>query len=62
VILIEVKERKGRCKMKRAVLFYLADGRAQWNVGDVRMSLIAPWVSWSMYLIYKHTPKPKRGL
>jgi hypothetical protein len=37
--------------MKRTVLFYLADGRAQWNFGDVRMTIRAPWVSWSMYLI-----------
>jgi hypothetical protein len=59
---IEVKERKGRCKMKRTVLFYLADGRAEWNFGDVRMTIRAPWVSWSMYLIYEHTPEPKKGL
>jgi hypothetical protein len=42
--------------MKRTVLFYLADGRAEWNFGDVRMTIRAPWVSWSMYLIHEHTP------
>jgi len=41
--------------MKRTLL-YLANGIAEWNFGDVRMSLIAPWVSRSMYLIYEHTP------
>jgi hypothetical protein len=41
--------------MKRALL-YLANGIAEWNFGDVRMSLIAPWASWSMYLIYEHIP------
>uniref|UniRef100_A0A7C5X1Y2 Uncharacterized protein n=1 Tax=Thermocrinis ruber TaxID=75906 RepID=A0A7C5X1Y2_9AQUI len=41
---------------KRYVRPYLADGVAEWNFGDVRMSLIAPWVSESMYLIYEHTP------
>jgi len=41
---------------KRYVKPYLADGVAEWNFGDVRMSLIAPWVSESMYLIYEHTP------
>jgi hypothetical protein len=48
--------------MKRTVLFYLADGRAQWNFGDVRMTIRAPWAFWSMYLIYEHTPEPKKGL
>jgi hypothetical protein len=42
--------------MKRTVLFYLADGIAEWNFGDVRMTIRAPWVSRSMYLIYEHTP------
>jgi len=42
--------------MKRTLLFYLADGIAEWDFGDVRMSLTAPWVSESMYLIYEHTP------
>jgi len=32
------------------------DHIAEWNFGDVRMRLIAPWASWSMYLIYEHTP------
>ncbi|MFZ8786014.1 hypothetical protein [Thermocrinis sp.] len=41
---------------RRYVEPYLADGVAEWDFGDVRMSLIAPWVSWSMYLIYEHTP------
>jgi hypothetical protein len=41
---------------RRYVKPYLADGVAEWNFGDVRMSLIAPWVSRSMYLIYEHTP------
>jgi hypothetical protein len=41
---------------RRYVRPYLADGVAEWNFGDVRMSLIAPWVSRSMYLIYEHTP------
>ena len=41
---------------RRYVKPYLADGIAEWNFGDVRMSLIAPWVSESMYLIYEHTP------
>jgi hypothetical protein len=41
--------------MKRTLL-YLANGIAECNFGDVRMSLIAPWVSESMYLIYEHTP------
>jgi hypothetical protein len=41
---------------RRYVRPYLADGIAEWNFGDVRMRLIAPWVSRSMYLIYEHTP------
>jgi hypothetical protein len=40
--------------MKRTLL-YLANGIAEWNFGDVRMSLIAPWVSEDMYLTYEHT-------
>jgi len=40
---------------RRYVEPYLADGVAEWDFGDVRMSLIAPWVSWSMYLTYEHT-------
>jgi hypothetical protein len=44
---------------RRYVRPYLADGIAEWNFGDVRMSLIAPWVSESMYLIYEHTPTAK---
>jgi hypothetical protein len=42
--------------MKRTLLFYLADGIAEWSFGDVRMTLTAPWTSWTMYLIYEHTP------
>jgi len=41
---------------KRYVRPYLANGIAEWDFGDVRMRLIAPWASWSMYLIYEHTP------
>jgi hypothetical protein len=48
--------------MKRTVFFYLADGRAEWDFGDVRMTIRAPWTFWSMYLIYEHTSEPKGGL
>jgi len=41
---------------RRYVRPYLANGIAEWDFGDVRMRLIAPWASWSMYLIYEHTP------
>jgi hypothetical protein len=40
---------------KRYVRPYLADGIAEWNFGDVRMSLIAPWGFGDMYLTYEHT-------
>jgi hypothetical protein len=39
-----------------SVRLYLPDRIAEWNFGDVRMRLIAPWASRSMYLIYEHTP------
>jgi len=41
---------------RRYVRPYLEDGVAEWNFGDVRMTLTAPWVSEDMYLIYEHTP------
>jgi hypothetical protein len=41
--------------MKRTLL-YLANGIAEWNFGDVKMILTAPWVSGDMYLTYEHTP------
>ena len=46
---------------KRYVKPYLADGIADWNFGNVRMSLIAPWVSWSMYLVYEHVPTSRQA-
>ena len=41
---------------RRYVRPYLADGVAEWDFGDVRMTLTAPWVSEDMYLTYEHTP------
>jgi len=41
---------------RRYVRPHLAGGVAEWDFGDVRMILTAPWVSWSMYLTYEHTP------
>ena len=29
--------------MKRTVLFYLADGRAEWNFVDIITTIRAPW-------------------
>jgi hypothetical protein len=42
--------------MKRTLLFYLANGIADWDFGNVRMTLTFPWISWTMYLLYKYTP------
>jgi hypothetical protein len=42
--------------MKRTLIVYLTNGIAEWDRGDVRMTLTAPWTSWTMYLIYEHTP------
>jgi hypothetical protein len=42
--------------MKRTLLFYLANGIADWDFGNVRMTLTSPWISWTMYIIYEHTP------
>ena len=53
VISEQLKKKYGN--PRRYVEPYLADGVAEWDFGDVRMSLIAPWVSWSMYLTYEHT-------
>jgi hypothetical protein len=41
---------------RRYVRPYLANGIAEWDFGDVRMTLTAPWVSEDMYLTYEHTP------
>lgn len=48
-------------KPRRFVRPYLADGVAEWSFGNVNLRLIAPWVSWSMYLIYEHVPLSKRA-
>jgi hypothetical protein len=29
---------------------------SRWDFGNVRMTLTSPWISWTMYLIYEHTP------
>jgi hypothetical protein len=42
--------------MKRTLLFYLANSIVDWDFGNVRMTLTSPWISWTMHLIYKHTP------
>jgi hypothetical protein len=42
--------------MKRTLLFYLANGIADWDFGNIRMTLTSPWISWTMYIIYEHTP------
>ena len=42
--------------MKITLLFYLANGIADWDFENVRMTLTAPWTSWTMYIIYEHTP------
>jgi hypothetical protein len=42
--------------MKRTMLFYLANGIADWDFGNIRMTLTSPWISWTMYIIYEHTP------
>jgi len=41
---------------RRYVRPYLADGIAEWNFGDVRMILTAPWGFEDMHLTYEHTP------
>jgi hypothetical protein len=54
VIFEQLKRKYGN--PRRYVKPYLADGVAEWNFGDVRMTLTAPWVSEDMYLTYEHTP------
>ncbi|MDW8136761.1 MAG: hypothetical protein RMI74_08230 [Thermodesulfobacterium sp.] len=41
---------------KKFVKPYLANGRAEWHFQNIRLYLLAPWVSWSMYLTYEHLP------
>ncbi len=48
-------------KPKKYVKPWLADGVAQWDFKDVRVRLIAPWVSRSMYLHYEHLPLSKQA-
>lgn len=40
---------------------YLADREADWSFGNVCMSLSAPWLSRSMYLIYEYIPISKQA-
>jgi hypothetical protein len=54
VIFEQLKKKYGN--PGRYVRPYVADGIAEWNFGDVRMTLTAPWASDDMYLIYEHTP------
>lgn len=42
-------------KPSRFIKPYLSDGVAEWNFGDIKVKLVAPWVSWNMYLIYEDT-------
>ena len=42
--------------MKRNLFFHLANDIADWDFGNVRMTLTSPWISWTMHLIHKHTP------
>jgi len=42
--------------MKRTLLFYLANGIADWDFGNIRMTLTSPWIPWIMYIIYEYTP------
>ncbi len=42
--------------MKRTLLFHLANSIAGLDLGNIRMTLTSPWISWTMYLLYKHTP------
>ena len=44
---------------KRYVRPWLANGLAVWDFGDVRITLSAPWASWTMYLTYEHIPLAK---
>jgi hypothetical protein len=44
---------------KRYVRPWLANGLAVWDFGDVRITLSAPWASWTMYLTYEHIPLTK---
>ncbi len=54
VIFEQLKRKYGN--PRRYVRPYIADGIAEWDFGDVRMTLTAPWASDDMYLIYEHTP------
>jgi hypothetical protein len=54
VVFEQLKRKYGN--PRRYVRPYVADGIAEWNFGDVRMTLTAPWASDDMYLIYEHTP------
>jgi hypothetical protein len=54
VIFEQLKRKYGN--PRRYVKPYLTNGIAEWDFGDVRMSLIAPWGFGDMYLIYEHTP------
>ncbi len=40
---------------------YLSDGLAVWRFKNVEIRLVAPWVSWSMYLIYTHLPLDRKA-
>jgi hypothetical protein len=54
VILEQLKRKYGN--PRRYVKPYLANGVAEWDFGDVRMILTAPWGFGDMNLTYEHTP------
>jgi hypothetical protein len=60
--LIDKKLRAKYGNPSRYVKPYLADGVAVWRNGDIEIKLLAPWVSWSMYLTYTHKPLESQAL
>jgi len=60
--LIDKKLRAKYGNPSRYVKPYLADGVAVRRNGDIEIKLLAPWVSWSMYLTYTHKPLESQAL
>jgi len=58
ILFNQLKSKYG--KPSKFIKPYLADGLALWKIKDVEIKLIAPWVSWNMYLTYTHVPLNKK--
>ena len=59
VLLNKLKSKYGQ--PHKYVKPYLSNGIAVWKFNNIEVKLIAPWVSWSMYLTYTHIPLNKQA-